>query len=116
MIAYESNVYYNPEKWNLKLIGEIEYSDLEYQFDTRIFLSDDENKRIYTARDSGCSCPTPFEDINSLNDLAEIKDISWVRGEISEELNKYENSVTSLDEAQDLLRTIEKLLNEFSTS
>lgn len=56
------NVYYSPEKFDLEPVDEIEYSSGSYEFDTRVVWSHRPTGRLLTARDSGCSCPTPFED------------------------------------------------------
>lgn len=65
---YESNVYYSPEKWGLSVVAEIDYSSGSYEFDYRVVWKDDTGK-LWTARDSGCSCPTPFDECHSLDDL-----------------------------------------------
>ena len=66
------NPYYEPEKMGLTKVAEIEYTDQDYQFDTRVVWRHDETGKLYTARDSGCSCPTPFEDFDSLEKLEEF--------------------------------------------
>ena len=55
-----SGPYYNPEKFGLTVIGEVENTDMEYTFDTTVLWSDS-NGKLYWSWDSGCSCPTPFE-------------------------------------------------------
>jgi hypothetical protein len=56
------NVYYSPSEFGLELVGELEDNQACYDFDTLIFLRDVKTGAIYSARDAGCSCPTPFED------------------------------------------------------
>jgi hypothetical protein len=53
------NPYYNPEKLDLEMSS---YNDpnLSYEFNTLCFWAT-KNGQIYSASDSGCSCPTPFE-------------------------------------------------------
>ena len=68
----EDSAYYHPEKLGLEPVFEVDYSDGDYQFDLRVIWYHKETKRYYTARDSGCSCPTPFEDYNSLADLEHV--------------------------------------------
>lgn len=78
-MSYETNVYYNPEKYGLEVVTEVEWSEPCYSFDTTIVWK--KGKKFYWASDSGCSCPAPFEDYNSLDDLesgtkmAVIKDL-----------------------------------------
>lgn len=62
------DVYYQPEKFGLKMIGEVDFSDGNYCFDYRaVWLHEDGT--LYTARDAGCSCPSPFETFTSLEKL-----------------------------------------------
>lgn len=60
------NIYYSPEAYGLTVVANIEYSDQNYCFDTRVIWRDKHNE-LWTARDSGCSCPTPFEEYNLSN-------------------------------------------------
>ena len=62
------NIYYNPEKFNLKIVESFEYSSGCYEFDTRVIWQNLETGKLYTYRDSGCSCPTPFESVG-ISDL-----------------------------------------------
>lgn len=55
------NVYYNPERFDLTLIGEIEPPDLSYEFAIMAFWKHKDGK-VYAGYDSGCSCPSPFEE------------------------------------------------------
>lgn len=57
------NIYYDPKAFGLSTFGEIEYSSGCYEFDTLV-IWEDERGGLWWARDSGCSCPTPFEDEN----------------------------------------------------
>lgn len=66
------NPYYDaPEDTGLTIVAWIEYSDMDYVFDTRVVWRHTDGK-LYTARDSGCSCPTPFEDYTSLDKLEQF--------------------------------------------
>jgi hypothetical protein len=62
-------LYYSPGKYGLELVAEEEYSSGSYEFDIRAVWRDTETGKLLTARDSGCSCPTPFEDYTSKDDL-----------------------------------------------
>ncbi len=64
--GWENNVYSNPEKFNLTLLDEFSYDNESYQFDIRAVWTDKEG-RVWTARDSGCSCPSPFENTTTLD-------------------------------------------------
>ncbi|NUR82197.1 MAG: hypothetical protein HOQ21_17435 [Dermatophilaceae bacterium] len=56
-----SNIYYDPEKFGLRTVGEAEFSSGDYQFDTTVVWQDTETGAVYFADDAGCSCPSPFE-------------------------------------------------------
>lgn len=65
---YSDDVYYNPEKFGLQLVGDIEWDDYSYEFDMTIVLVNDAGE-YFMASDSGCSCPAPFEDFTSVESL-----------------------------------------------
>ena len=54
------NPHYRPEKLGLTMLS-FEDPNADYDFDIICFWKT-EDGRIYTATDSVCSCPTPFED------------------------------------------------------
>jgi hypothetical protein len=105
------NAYYEPEKLGLTIFAEIEYSSRCYEFDTRVVWENEEGI-LFTARDSGCSCPTPFENFNSISDLTLLDNISWLEEEVNEE-----SEYTTAETRQEFLRNISnKLNNRFSNS
>jgi len=57
-----SNLYSSPEKYGLAVVGEIDWSDGCYQFDLTAVYRRDFDGRLVWIEDSGCSCPSPFED------------------------------------------------------
>jgi hypothetical protein len=65
---YEKDVYYNPEDFGLEIVVTIEREDLSYEFDMFVVWKDT-NGALYYATDSGCSCPSPFENHTSIADL-----------------------------------------------
>jgi hypothetical protein len=62
------NIYYNPEGYGLEVVGVIERSDGDYQFDM-VAVWRESRGRYWIGQDSGCSCPSPFEDIYDINQL-----------------------------------------------
>lgn len=64
----EQNAYYNPEKFGLTELGMIDVGG-SYEFDMFIAWID-EDGQLYYAEDSGCSCPSPFEDYTTLESLS----------------------------------------------
>jgi hypothetical protein len=61
------NVYYDPEKFGLKTVGEVEMSSGSYEFDLIVVWQDSTGRYLW-GLDSGCSCPAPFEG-HGVNDL-----------------------------------------------
>ena len=57
----KGNPYYSPESAGLVLLGTVE-KEPEYDFDIVCLWQHEESGKVYFAADSGCSCPTPFED------------------------------------------------------
>lgn len=64
------NIYYNPEAFNLEIMGDVDVAG-SYEFDILVVFKDIETNKLYYDTDSGCSCPTPFED-HRKEDLTEI--------------------------------------------
>lgn len=63
--------YSKPEAYGLEIIGSIEWDDEPYEFDMTVVWRDKETGILYYANDSGCSCPSPFEDFSSKDELTE---------------------------------------------
>ena len=67
---YETeNPYDSPTLCGLKILEVTEEPNLCYEFNMVVLWEDLETGKRYWARDSGCSCPTPFEDLRGLGDL-----------------------------------------------
>lgn len=62
------NVYYTPEKYGLELVVEVELAEPCYSFDT-LAVWKNKDGQFYLGTDSGCSCPSPFESYNGIEDL-----------------------------------------------
>jgi hypothetical protein len=73
---YWSTPYNAPEKWGLKIIGSLGDPNACYSFDDLIVWRHDSGV-IFWATDSGCSCPSPFEDVKSLRDLTLLEAKDW---------------------------------------
>ena len=61
-------MYYDPKDYGLELVGDAEEEDQCYSFCIFAVWKDAEGT-LYWGDDSGCSCPSPFEDYASKNDL-----------------------------------------------
>lgn len=71
-MSYDSliNPYYDPEKCGLTLLS-FDEPDMSYEYNTLCFWATPEGY-VYTASDSGCSCPTPFEEAHARDTVAEV--------------------------------------------
>lgn len=107
---YDADVYYQPEKFDLVPVAEVDYSDGNYQFDFRAVWKHEPSGRLYTARDSGCSCPSPFEDYTKLEDLDEL-DLALLEKEVQGELDSSYASLSELD-AANFLRAVRDAVPE----
>ena len=65
------DVYYSPEKFDLKPYVEVELDEPNYSFDI-LMVWKHESGKFYWATDSGCSCPSPFEEYTYLESLEEL--------------------------------------------
>jgi len=66
-MSWDDNPLYHPEKHGLTLVAEVELSEPCYSFDTLAVWRGP--KGYYMGTDSGCSCPTPFESYNGVEDM-----------------------------------------------
>jgi len=64
------NIYYNPDKFGLETFDEIDTGG-SWEFDTFVVFKRVSDGALFWSRDSGCSCPTPFDHIG-INDLNPI--------------------------------------------
>lgn len=75
---YEKNLYYYPERSGLKIIGELNDPHACYSFDDLVVWQSIVDGKLYYASDSGCSCPSPFDGFDCIEDLTEITNETWV--------------------------------------
>jgi hypothetical protein len=71
-MSWDDNVYDNPEKYGLETVGEVEWDDESYAFNITAIWRDPQDGQLYLASDSGCSCPSPFEDFDGLAKLKRV--------------------------------------------
>lgn len=77
--GWDSNIYYHPENNGLEIVDSLSPPDLSYEFDIFLVLKDTASGDLYWVQDSGCSCPTPFEDVRRLSDLMRIDPNQFAR-------------------------------------
>jgi hypothetical protein len=70
--SYSRNPYYDPAACGLDLVAVLDEADMSYEFNTIIFVKDQATGKFYAAHDSGCSCPSPFENLKGLDDMVPI--------------------------------------------
>lgn len=85
----------------------MDYSSGSYEFDYRVVWRRLSDGVLLTARDSGCSCPTPFEYIG-IPDLAEVGDLGWIKEEIAEEMKDLHGNSNLAQDSAKFLEDIEK--------
>ena len=60
-------IYNEPEEFGLTVVGDSDANG-DYEFDMFVVWTD--GKHLFWATDSGCSCPSPFEDFRAVSDLS----------------------------------------------
>ena len=89
-MSWYNDVYSSPHKHGLSLLGSVDFSDGCYQFDYCAVWKRDSDGQLFYGDDSGCSCPSPFETFNSVDQLtpctwAELHEHLRARNEESKE-------------------------------
>ena len=69
-----ANIYYEPEAFGLQLFAEVDDADANYSFSKVVVWQDPFTFDYFWAHDSGCSCPSPFEDVHGREDLTRFDD------------------------------------------
>lgn len=105
------NIYYTPEDCGLIIIDTLDESGLSYEYNTLIVLGHLDSGRLYFATDSGCSCPTPFENYHFTSptdhDLREIEEHNFQTFE-----SEVNNFPVSAGERQSCIARTKLALNE----
>lgn len=109
-VGYDKNPYYSPEECGLKVVGLLEDQNADYSYDSILVVQDIETGKLYAAHDSGCSCPTPFEDIKGLGDMVEIQSELDMRAFVEMEESEYSQKWVHGDRF-DLYRKVRTELN-----
>lgn len=77
-----ANIYYDPDKFGLEIVAEADFAG-SYEFSMHVVFRKQDGSLWYV-HDSGCSCPTPFED-SGLNDLEPVEDLTALAASIRKE-------------------------------
>lgn len=65
------DVYYNPSDFNLTPVADIELDNESCSFNI-LSVWKHKDGSFYYAQDSGCSCPSPFQDYHSIEQLQKL--------------------------------------------
>ena len=72
IVVSDRDVYYSPDEFGLETIGEIQWGEQSYDFDLTVLWKRKSDGDFFMAEDSGCSCPSPFDGINSIDKLTQV--------------------------------------------
>lgn len=67
-----SDFGYQPENYGYREVGQVDWSDGCYQFDYTTVWQHKDSGEFFMADDSGCSCPSPYEEVRDTSDLTPI--------------------------------------------
>ena len=70
-MKFDDNPYYSPEKCGLKPFEEFNDAD-SYEFDIFMIWEKEDDGTLWWDTDSGCSCPSPFDNSDNGHDLKPI--------------------------------------------
>lgn len=70
-LKFEHNPYYSPELCGLEIFESIDTAG-SYEFDIFCIWKQEETGNLYWDSDSGCSCPSPFDNGDNGHDLKPI--------------------------------------------
>ncbi|GAB6901991.1 DUF7574 domain-containing protein [Kineosporia succinea] len=103
------NAYSSPEKLGLEMIGEAQWGEADYSFDLTVVWRHKESGDLFYADDSGCSCPSPFEDYKGIADLTKATRHEILKhiADVAAERETYSGG--SLIDAADLLSKVASL-------
>jgi hypothetical protein len=76
-----ANPYYSPAAVGLKILFEEDDRNACYSFDQVVVFGSLASGAVYMATDSGCSCPSPFEDYAGPDGLAKMVRLDPTRRE-----------------------------------
>lgn len=69
------NPHHDAGKCGLKLLAVIDEPDMSYSFNTGLLFKHARLPVFWYVEDSGCSCPTPFSDVHSTDDMTRVRSL-----------------------------------------
>lgn len=98
-------VYYDPEKYGLEIVEKLEDPNASYSFDIFAIWIRKKDGELFYGIDSGCSCPSPFEDYTGVEMLTRLGDISSFERELFSWGSRYFDAQT-LQAVADKIRVV----------
>ncbi|MFJ8394364.1 hypothetical protein [Streptomyces sp. NPDC094144] len=69
-----SNLYYSPESHGARILGDVDTAD-SYEFSMFVAWQRVADGAVFYGTDSGCSCPSPFEDLSESDPWSELTQV-----------------------------------------
>ena len=104
MSYYETNPYYSPANVGAEMVAILDVSPPDWSFDMVILLRKVSDGTLWVAHDSGCSCPTPFENHTFTDSFVPVRSVAD-----AEEFVRPFGGV-SMDDAQDFYNSVREAL------
>ena len=83
-----NNIESDTDKCGFIRIAYCDEPDMSYEFNSYLVLKDKESGLFYGAGSSGCSCPTPFEEYQTLSSLTPLRDLDHLEEELKGQYSK----------------------------
>lgn len=83
---YQNDLYNQPEQFGLTPIGELNDPDASWSFNDFVVWKHEDGS-YYFGEDSGCSCPSPFEDYTSLEKASKMESIEQFEAAVKDYFN-----------------------------
>jgi hypothetical protein len=80
-LSYGEGPFDKPQDFGLEIIHTIA-AEPDYSFDMLVVWNRLSDGALFFAQDSGCSCPSPFEEYYTLDDLTPLTGLSYVEFEV----------------------------------
>lgn len=121
MSAKIEQIWASDEPTAYECLAEVEWVGESYQFDMTRVYQHRETREVYYAEDTGCSCPSPFEDAteDDLEQIARIQDwYDYVKDRTviadSDDVYQYPKPTpaSALESAESARRAIQAALKE----
>lgn len=75
-MRFNDNPYYSPEKCGLEIFESIDTAG-SYEFDMFVVWKKLDDNTLWWDTDSGCSCPSPFDNSDHGHELKPITEETW---------------------------------------